>query len=55
MLAVVVSNKAEEAEAVRDAVARGLRLCDTGRFNLPPGKLRLTFLPSKAFTDRQIT
>ena len=51
MLAVVVSNADERAKAERDAAARGLRLSDVGTFNLPPGKLRLTFLPAKAFTD----
>ena len=39
MLAIIVSNEDEEAEALRKAAARGLRLSDVGTFNLPPGKL----------------
>ena len=53
MRSVVVSSEAERADAERTAAKDGLRLFDTGTFNLPPGKFRLTFLTAKAFTDRR--
>lgn len=52
MREVIVSNETEADEAKIKAATDGLRLAAVSNAGLPHGKLRLTFLPAEAFTDR---